>query len=129
MGEGAGVTTAGERLRALSGLSSATAAQHLLAISLGTGGAHPVFGQRFAVVTHELADWVVDLQARTYLFVEEPVERFRFALMSRQCVTATSRGGDSTVASPDGAIFVAPREGAVFLRSGAERATAFTRAS
>ena len=65
------MTTAGELLRALSGLTSATAGEHLLASEVGEGGVgYPVFGTRFSVTSSEHRDWAVAQETKTYLFVE-----------------------------------------------------------
>lgn len=109
MGEGAGVTTAGELLRSLSGLQSAAAAEHLLAIEVGSGGTRdPAFGLQFAVVASECRDWVAITQDNTWLFVEETISEFvrstqnvqmSLATVGIESVSVQSESGQSMFAS------------------------------
>ena len=84
------MTTAGEILRALSGLPSATAAEHLLAVEAGQGGtSHPVFGVRFSLVASESRDWVSVSSGKTHLFVGEAKNSVAQTVQSRQIVSDT----------------------------------------
>lgn len=120
------MTTAGELLRALSGLQSATAAEHLLAVDTRQGGtSYPVFGARFSVATSESRDWVIDSEQRTYLFIEDPQERI--AATSTPVVTASSAVARQALSTHNDDLFTKTSVAQTFLHTSGERASIFTR--
>ena len=84
------MTTAGEILRALSGLPSATAAEHLIAAENGADGTNtPVFGVRFSIVASEPRDWVAVSSGKTHLFVGEAKNSVAQTVPGGQIVSET----------------------------------------
>ena len=107
------MTTAGEILRALSGLPSATAAEHLIAAENGADGTNtPVFGVRFSLATSESRDWVAVSSGKTHLFIGE----------AKNSVAQTVQGGQ-IVSEVEGGPVSAYREDqrSVFLRIAQQR--------
>lgn len=111
------MTTAGELLRATSGLLSATAAEHLLAAHAGQGVApSPVFGQRFSLaISNPKACWLHAGLPTEYLFIEEPPEAQSRTTIAEASVAAT-QAPMAAVFSTQRTAFVVSRPAGLFLR-------------
>lgn len=111
------MTTAGEILRALSGLPSATAAEHLLAVENGAGVTNtPVFGVRFSLVASESRDWVEVSSGKTHLFVEEVKNSVAQTVQVRQIVSETEGRPVSVQREDRRSVFVRLAQQHTFVR-------------
>ena len=116
------MTTAGEILRALSGLPSATAAEHLIAAENGADGtSHPVFGVRFSIVASEPRDWVAVSSGKTHLFVGEAKNSVAQTVQGGQIVSETEDRPVSVQREDRRSMFVRLAQQHSFVRADEQR--------